>query len=272
MVREWKSMKLGEMAAIKSGGTPSRAKPEYWNGRIPWIGTSKINYATIASADEYITETGLKNSSTRIFPPGTLLIALYGQGATRGRVGILGRDMAINQACAAIIPKRELDYRYAYFYLEGQYENLRNFAQGGNQANLSAKLLAQYEIKLPPLPEQRKIAEILSCWDRAIEKTEEICRHYKNRIKAFRTHYLTGKQRLRGYNGNWKKTSLGELLVEHKDKSKGIEQVFSVSVHKGLVNQIEHLGRSFAAADTSNYNLVHYGDVAYYPQRRKKHH
>src|ERR1700677_4420562 len=99
---EWSIRNLGQLATISAGGTPDRNQPEYWGGHIPWIATSKIDYSVIDRADEYITEEGLRHSAAKIFPRGTLLMAMYGQGGTRGRVAILGIDAATNQACCSI--------------------------------------------------------------------------------------------------------------------------------------------------------------------------
>lgn len=95
---QWISATLGDIANVQSGGTPARTNPAYWNGDIPWVTTSLIDSSTILKADEYITKAGLEESSAKIFPKGTLLMAMYGQGRTRGRVSVLGIDAATNQA------------------------------------------------------------------------------------------------------------------------------------------------------------------------------
>lgn len=118
-------------------------------------------------------------------------------------------------------------------------------------------------VLLPPLPEQRKIAEILRTWDEAIEKLEALRAASLQRRIWMRTHLFTGRTRLPGYTGEWREVALGEVLTEHGLQGTGAEEVFSVSVHKGLINQIEHLGRSFAAADTGHYNRVLPGDIVY---------
>ena len=123
--------------------------------------------------------------------------------------------------------------------------------------------LESIEVPLPPLPEQRKIAEILRTWDEAIEKLEALRAANLQRRIWMRTHLFTGRTRLPGYTGEWREVALGEVLTEHGLQGTGAEEVFSVSVHKGLINQIEHLGRSFAAADTGHYNRVLPGDIVY---------
>lgn len=100
--KEWDVTRIGEMATVTAGGTPSRSVSGYWDGSIPWITTSEIEFNEIKNARQFITAEGLKNSAAKLLPPGTLLLALYGQGKTRGKVGILRFEAATNQACAAI--------------------------------------------------------------------------------------------------------------------------------------------------------------------------
>jgi len=129
--------------------------------------------------------------------------------------------------------------------------------------NISQDRLLNIPVAIPPLPEQRKIAEILRTWDEAIEKLEPLRAANLQRRIWMRTHLFTGRTRLPGYTGEWREVALGEVLTEHGLQGTGAEEVFSVSVHKGLINQIEHLGRSFAAAETSHYNRVLPGDIVY---------
>jgi type I restriction enzyme S subunit len=129
--------------------------------------------------------------------------------------------------------------------------------------HISVQHLNSFRLPIPPLPEQRKMAEILGAWDEAIEKLTLLSTAKRLRRTWFRTHVFTGKKRLPGFSGEWRRVQLSEVLTEHKNRSSGSEEVFSVSVHKGLVNQIEHLGRSFAAKDTAHYNQVLTGDIVY---------
>ena len=136
-------------------------------------------------------------------------------------------------------------------------------SKGSTFREISLEELRRLEIPLPPLPEQRKIAEILRAWDEALEKLRALREAKKRRRVWFRTHLFTGKVRLSGFSGEWWEVRLSEVLHEHRLKSSGKEEVYSVSVHKGLVNQIEHLGRSFSAASTDHYNRVLPGDIVY---------
>jgi len=99
---DWEVKELGSISTVSSGGTPNRGVASYWNGNIPWITTSQIDFNTIIEANEFITEEGLNNSAAKIYKAGTLLMAMYGQGKTRGKVSILGFDATTNQACGAI--------------------------------------------------------------------------------------------------------------------------------------------------------------------------
>jgi len=99
---DWEVKALGEIAEVGSGGTPNRSNLSYWNGNIPWITTSEIDFSEITQGDEFITALGLANSSAKKYPKNTLLMAMYGQGKTRGKIAILGIEATINQACAAI--------------------------------------------------------------------------------------------------------------------------------------------------------------------------
>lgn len=137
-------------------------------------------------------------------------------------------------------------------------EKLKRENRGTNISNLNQEILNSLEIKLPSLEEQKKIAETLSIWDSAIEKTEKLITLEEKRLAAFAVKLFSGKTKF-----TTKNRSLNEILKEKSELSTGLEEVFSVSVHKGLVNQIEHLGRSFAAKNTDNYSLVKFGHLVY---------
>ena len=170
----WRKKTLEDIANVSSGGTPSRGKPEYWNGAIPWVTTAEIDFCEIFDTTEKITEDGLNNSSAKLFPIGTVLLAMYGQGKTRGKVAKLGIEATTNQACAAIVFKHNFCVDYYYQYLRSQYDNIRNLSNSGSQENLSGSIVKSIQVPVPPLPEQQKIAQILSTWDKAITTTEQL--------------------------------------------------------------------------------------------------
>ncbi|PWW81277.1 restriction endonuclease subunit S [Prosthecochloris marina] len=262
-MNKYRRVVLGDIAKISSGGTPSRSNPEYWDGNIPWVKTAQIQNRIIneESVDEWITEEGLHESSAKIISAETILMAMYGQGKTRGQIGILTFDASINQACAAIELKKGVYRDYIYQALLANYSRIRNMSNSGGQANLSATLIKEIPVMLPSFAEQKAIADLLFTWDQAIEKTERLIRAKERQLDAYARNLFD--RRNDGKYDGWKVVELKMVLTEHGDKSIGIEEVYSVSVHKGLVNQVEHLGRSFSAANTDNYNRVHFGDIVY---------
>ena len=168
----WHRSKLGEIARITSGGTPDRSEPSYWDGSVPWVTTGEIQFNTITDTVEKITEAGLKNSSARLFTPGTLLMAMYGQGKTRGQVAKLAIEASTNQACAAILLHDGHDPDFFFHYLSAQYEALRKLGNAGTQQNLSGGILKEVDILVPPIEEQRQIARILNTWGDAVSTME----------------------------------------------------------------------------------------------------
>ena len=157
---KWKTVKLGDIFEITSGGTPSKMHPEYYeNGTIYWVKTGDLKGKYLISVPSLITEDGLKNSSAKIFPVGTILLAMY--GATIGACSILKVEAATNQACAAFLPNEDIDKSYFYYFLCSKKEEFIKLGVGGAQPNISAAILKNVKISLPPIEEQKRIADIL---------------------------------------------------------------------------------------------------------------
>ena len=164
--REWEVKKLGEISEITTGGTPRRNNPLYWNGNINWLKSQEVADNYIYDTEEKITELGRKNSNARkIYSPGTLILALYAS-PTAGRVAILKTYSTINQALAAIEGENNM---FLFFSLIANRERLLLSASGAAQQNLNLKLVKDFEIPYPPLPEQSRIATVLSYFDDLIE-------------------------------------------------------------------------------------------------------
>lgn len=226
----WRRCTLEDIAKVSSGGTPDRSRSDYWGGNIPWVTTGEIGNGPINSTAEKITDIGLRNSAAKIFPAGTLLMAMYGQGKTRGRIAALSIDASTNQACAAIIAAKNSSADFLVHNLRARYEEIRNLSHDGSQKNLSAGLIKSLPILLPPLPEQRKIAEILSTWDAAISAQERLIANAKRQKKALMQTLLpTGapplKRRLPGFEGEWRSVCLGDIGKLRKGKGIQRDQV-----------------------------------------------
>jgi len=167
-----KEYKLGDILEITSGGTPNRSiNSNFSNGTIPWVKTGDLKSKYLLSTPEYITEEGLKNSSAKIFPVNTVLVALY--GATIGACSILGIKATTNQACGALLPSKNVNAEFLYYYLKSIRSELVNLGQGGGQPNISGKILKETKIKLPSLEDQIRIATLLSKAEAIIKQRKE---------------------------------------------------------------------------------------------------
>lgn len=179
---EWDCQPLGEIFETTTGGTPSRAEKTYWNGDIPWITTSLVDFRVITEAEEFITKEGLDNSSAKLFPKGTVLMALYGQGKTRGQVALLSIQATTNQACSAILPRKGIDPYFLFLNLAGRYEEIRSMSNSGGQENLSQSLVREIPFAFPTDPnEQAKITSALRSLDDLINAETQ-------KLEALKTH------------------------------------------------------------------------------------
>jgi len=157
----WARCTLGDIGRWTSGGTPSRRNPAYFGGGIPWVKTGELNDSVVRSSEETISDEGIRNSAAKVFPSGTLLVAMY--GATIGMTGILSIDASTNQACAALLPTSGNieSMRYFQLFLQSQRRELREAGQGGAQPNISQGILKDWILLLPPIAEQyRIVAEV----------------------------------------------------------------------------------------------------------------
>ena len=173
---EWKKVKLGEICErVTSGGTPKANVSSYYNPpTIPWLKTKEVNYCRITETENYISEEGLKNSSAKLISPNSVIIAMYGQGDTAGRVAINKIPLATNQACCNLtIDKNKADYEFIYYQLCTLYDKLVSLKAGAAQPNLNARIIKNLEIIMPSLPIQHRIASILSRYDSLIENYQK---------------------------------------------------------------------------------------------------
>jgi len=156
----WGKVKLGDVCEICSGGTPRRSEPKYWKGNIPWVKISDMLQKRISTTEEKITVEGLRNSSAKLLPKGTILVSIF---ATIGRTAILEIEAATNQAIVGISPKIEdkFNLRFLEYCLQEKELKLRQLARGVAQSNINLSIIRELEIPLPPFEEQKRIAAIL---------------------------------------------------------------------------------------------------------------
>lgn len=167
---------ISSLCTVSSGGTPSRDRKEYYiNGNIPWIKTGEVINGIITDTEEKITKEAIENSSAKIYPKNSLIIAMYGQGLTRGRTAKLGIDASTNQACAVLfnIDNDIILTDFLWIYLIGEYHRLREMASGNNQPNLNAQMIKDYNVVVPPIAEQQSIISTVFAKRNAIKVTNE---------------------------------------------------------------------------------------------------
>jgi type I restriction enzyme S subunit len=191
---EWSQIFLGQVTDSFSGGTPSRSKSEYYGGNIPWIKSGEVNDRFISNVEESITQLGLDNSSAKIVPSNSILVAMY--GATAGKVAINLINAAVNQAVLAIVPKENICLYFLFYFLEYQMDKTLRLVQGG-QPNLNAGIIKDILINLPCLAEQQKIASVLSAADAEITTIQNQLDNLKQQKKALMQQLLTGKRRVK---------------------------------------------------------------------------
>lgn len=169
----WEVASVGSHFAVGSGGTPSRGNEHFWeNGNIPWVKTTEVKYNTIVETEEFITAEGLENSAAKMLPIGTLLMAMYGQGVTRGKVAILGIEATCNQACATMnrLKSGEVETRYLFHFLTCRYEEIRGMAHGGQQQNLNLDIVRDLPLAFPRDDDQQgEVISILDAIDAKID-------------------------------------------------------------------------------------------------------
>ena len=184
----WTIAKLGDICFTTSGGTPSRKVPNYYGGNIPWVKSGELDKGLILDTEEKITEDAIKNSSAKLFPKGTLLIALY--GATVGKLAFLGIDATTNQAVCGIYKSHAVESKLLYYFLQLEKSNLVSQSIGGAQPNISQGIIKDLTIPLAPLNEQKrilaKLEQLLTDLDKGIEYLETT----KQQLKVYRQAVL----------------------------------------------------------------------------------
>ena len=167
---------IGEICKyITSGGTPrSNIKEYYFPPEVPWLKTKEVNYFRIYETETYISKEGLQKSSAKLIPENSIIVAMYGQGDTAGRVAINKIPLTTNQACCnLIIDPQKADYEYVYYAMVTLYEKIVSLKNGGAQPNLNAKIIREIEIPFPDIETQHRIADILSAYDDLIENNKK---------------------------------------------------------------------------------------------------
>jgi type I restriction enzyme M protein len=203
--QKWPMVKLGEVCETSSGGTPLKNKPEYWeHGSIPWLKSGEVSQGEIYNTEEKITKIALKESSAKIFPIDTVLVAMY--GATAGQVGLLKIEATTNQAICGICPTSNYIPKFLYFVLLSQKDLLVSMSTGGAQPNISQSIIRNLEIPLPPVEVQRKIVAEIEEYQMIIDGARQVVDNWKPQIEV---------------EPDWPMVKLGEAPIEIIDGDRG---------------------------------------------------
>lgn len=212
-LEEYKKYKLGELVEnVVAGATPKTSVDDYWNGGdIPWLSSGEVHKKFIYFTDKFITSEGYNNSSTKIVPTNSVLIALAGQGKTRGTVAINKIELCTNQSIASIIPNEMLNYKYLFYYLESKYEYLRALSSSdGGRGGLNLKLIRSIPIQVPSIKEQENISNFINEIDKKILLLEQKHKLYDDFKKYLMQQIFTQKLRF-DFNDEWGIRRLNEI-------------------------------------------------------------
>ena len=255
---EWDSFKLVELGKFIGGGTPSSSNLSFWTGSIPWISSSDIKEDNInnISISRYITEDAIEKSATKYCPaPVILIVSRVGVG----KVALSHTSLCTSQDFCNIIEIKCHPVFLSYNLLRTMKRKSRE-VQGTSIKGITSDELQKIRVFIPKnKDEQNKISNLLTLLDERIATQNKIIERYESLIRGIMVELQ--KQGLK--RGTWKKVFLNDILKERNERNSNLYQVFSVSVSQGIINQVDHLGRSFSAKDTSKYNVVHYGDLVY---------
>ena len=249
----WEIIRLGDFTSSFAGGTPLRSNEDYFSGgTIPWLKSGEVNQRNIITTEEKITAKAISESAAKIIPSNSVVVALY--GATAGNVGMLRIEASSNQAVLAVIPKcKELYNEFLYHYLRQVTPKLLSLTQGSGQPNLSKGIVDKLQIPLPPLPEQQKIASILSTVDEKIENIDAQISQTQELKKGLMQQLLTKgightkfkSSELGDIPESWEVVKLGEIAkcfvgiassATHAYSEKGILLIRNQNIKEGWLN------------------------------------
>ena len=230
----WLLGKLGDLCFTTSGGTPSRKRDDFYGGNIPWVKSGELSKGLITKTEEYITGEAVRNSSAKIFPAGTLLIALY--GATIGKLGFLGVDAATNQAVCGIFKNDILDLNYLYYFLYHNKNKLIEQGAGGAQPNISQTILKDLDVTVPPLAEQlcivSKIEELFTELEKGIETLKTAQQQLKVYRQAVLKYAFEGNFTSKWRDDNPKYSAIKELelVSSNRLKLKSVKSIYNKKI------------------------------------------
>ena len=270
---EWEQKRLGEIAEIIGGGTPSTNNPEYWNGDINWYTPAEINEQNyVESSERKITRLGLEKSSAKILPVDTIL---FTSRAGIGKTAILKNPGATNQGFQSIVLNNDNNTYFVYSMTDIIKEKAEKVASGSTFAEISGKMLSNLEFMFTSKEEQKKIGEffynldnLITLYQRKSDELKEVKKYMLQ--KMFPKNGETKPEiRFAGFTDDWKQHKLGEVTIPIKLKAKDNDYpVYSVTNQQGFIPQAEQFtDREVASKNKANYSVVSKNQFAYNPSR-----
>mgnify|MGYP001352699938 CR=1 FL=1 len=269
---EWKTSTIGDFTTSFSGGTPTAGASEFYGGNIPFIRSGEIHES---KTELFLTEAGLNNSSAKVVEKGTLLYALY--GATSGEVGISKIKGAINQAILAIYPNKTVDKRFLANYLQSHKQKIVGELLQGGQGNLSGALVKSISVTYPNNREQQTISDYVDSLDSQIfASTSRLASLKQMKAASLQAMFpqegeTVPKIRFKGFEGEWKKVKLSEILTERHENSTITDSLpqLSFTIADGVIRPEDRKSnkRDFLIKDIDNkrYLVTKVGDIIYNP-------
>jgi len=261
----WKVALLGDLATFVSGGTPSKQNLDFWGGEEPWISGKDLKSHYLNSSIDKLTSKGF--FSAKKAPEGASLILVRGMTLLKDfPVGYATREVAFNQDLKALIPNKNIDGLFLSFLLVAQKENILKLVSvaGHGTGRLDTTLIKSLTVKIPIHDEQKKIAQILSTWDKAIATTQRLLANSQQQKKAMMQQLLTGKKRFLNFSAEWKEVSLGRIFCRVMKKNCGYStNVVTISGQHGLIRQDEFFKKTIASDILDDYFLIKKGQFAY---------
>ena len=260
----WEQRKLGEVANIVGGGTPSTSNPEYWNGSIDWYTPAEIgDHIYINNSKKKITELGLKKSSAQMLPKGTIL---FTSRAGIGNTGILIKEGSTNQGFQSIVPKGEkLDSYFIYTCSNMLKRYGEKYGAGSTFIEISGRQMTKMPINVPAIKEQSKIGHLSKKVDITIALHQQKVTQLKELKKLLMQKIFDQEWRFEGFTDPWEQRKLSDLTerVTRKNKNNESDRPLTISAQDGLIDQNNFFDKQIASRDVSGYFLVKNGEFAY---------
>lgn len=260
---DWEIKRLGEIFKIVGGGTPDTSISEFWDGGIQWYTPTEIKSKYVTKSIRTISQNGLKNSSAKILPNGSVL---FTSRATIAEVAFCVDECTTNQGFQSFMPNVNQNMHFLYYWITNNKHQFIRRASGSTFLEISKKEIEKVKYLLPPIEEQNAIANCLSTWDKAIEKQQKLIEAKEIRHKALMQKLLSGKKRLPGFTDEWKQVKLGDLFSERNETKYDDLPLLSIG-QEGVYPQTDSNKRDISNGDKSKYKRIVPGDIGYNTMR-----